>query len=75
MQKRWSTKRSENASNKQVSNSVGNNDNITPQYRHDKQTIDNKQYTYIDKYSSLSEEELKEKKRLKENSEMLGNGV
>ena len=38
-------------------------------------TVNNKQYTYIDKYSSLSEEELKEKKRLKENSEMLGNGV
>ena len=69
MQKRWHTKRIENASSKQTNNNPPNNDNITPQYRHDKQTINKKHYL------SMSEEELREKKRLKENSEMLGNGV
>ena len=38
-------------------------------------TVNNKQYTYIDKYSSLSEEELKEKKRLKFNADMINNNI
>jgi len=75
MQKRWHTKRIENASSKQTTNNHPNNDTITPQYRQDKHTIDNKQYTYIDKYSSLSEEEIKEKERLKFNADMINNNI
>ena len=75
MQKRWNTKRSEDASSKQVTNNVGNNDNITPQYRHDKHTINKKQYTIIDKYSSMSDEERKRKENIRQNAINLGNGV
>lgn len=75
MKKRWSTKHNKTLVNKQTNNSVGNNDTITPQYRHDKQTIDNKQYTYIDKYSSLTEEQRKEKERLKFNADMINNNI
>ena len=75
MQKRWSTKHNKTLTNKQTNNNDPYNHAITNSLQTDKHTVNNKQYTYIDKYSSLSEEELKEKKRLKENSEMLGNGV
>ena len=75
MKKRWSTKRIDNTSNKQVSNSVGNNPIITEALPTDKHTRNNKQYTYIDKYSSLSEEEIKEKERLKFNADMINNNI
>ena len=75
MKKRWSTKHNKTLANKQTNDSDGYNNTITPQYRHDKQTIDNKQYTYIDKYSSLTEEQRKEKERLKFNSDMINNNI
>ena len=75
MQKRWSTKHNKNLTDKQVTNNVGNNDIITEALPTDKHTRNNKQYTYIDKYSSLSEEEIKEKKRLKFNSDMINNNI
>jgi hypothetical protein len=75
MQKRWSTKTNKNLTDKQTTNSVGNNDTITPPYQTDKHTRNNKQYTIIDKYSSLSEEEIQEKKRLKFNSDMINNNI
>ena len=71
MKKRWSSKQQQNTNNKHPSNNDPYNHTIANSLRTDKQTLNNKQYTYIDKYSSLSEEEIKEKKRLKENSELI----
>ena len=75
MQKRWNTKHNKTLTDKQVTNNVGNNDTIAPQYRHDKHTINKKQYTIIDKYSSMSEEERKRKENIRQNAINLGNGV
>jgi uncharacterized protein YdaU (DUF1376 family) len=69
MQKRWHTKHNKNLTDKQTTNNHPNNDTITPPYRHDKQTIDNKHYL------SMSEEERKRKENIRQNAINLGNGV
>ena len=72
MQKRWHTKHNKNLADKQTTNSVGNNPIITPSYQTDKHTTDNKHYL------SMSEEELREKKRLENirfNRDMINNNI
>ena len=75
MKKRWSTKHNKTLANKQTNNNDPYNHDITTSLQTDKQTINKKQYTIIDKYSSMSEEEIKEKKRLKFNSDMINNNI
>ncbi len=75
MKKRWSTKHNKTLDNKQTNNNEPYNHAITNSLQTNKQTIDNKQYTYIDKYSSLTEEQRKEKERLKFNADMINNNI
>ena len=75
MQKRWSTKHNKTLTNKQTNNNDPYNHAITNSLQTDKHTVNNKQYTYIDKYSSMSDEERKRKENIRQNAINLGNGV
>ena len=75
MQKRWSTKHNKTLANKQTNNNDPYNHAITTSLQTDKHTVNNKQYTIIDKYSSMSDEERKRKENIRQNAINLGNGV